>query len=242
MKKVVILKKKTKIYIVISLTVCIILAVAGVALAKYYYHKEISGKTTDISDSYYLTLLKPDGTDYLNLVVGDMYPKETKQIVFCVSNRDPFPNNDITSNAGGSDFGYQLELIHTENLPATYKMCEVVLIPAEQKLATDYEINGSVWRDIGAISGVDISDNVANELFGDQEDVLNQGKYLYFEKDSNGELLHLSSPTGIGYERDYYFLEISWNTDLTDISPYLKETDLIYIVVKALQPKPVKSN
>ena len=241
MKKIVILKRKTKIYIFIALTVCIILAVAVVAFAKYYYHKEISGKTTEISDSYYLTLLKPDGTDYLNLVVGDMYPKETKQIVFCVSNRDPFPTADITANAGGSDFGYQLELIHTENLPVTYKMREVIPV-AGQKIDSDYEINGNVWRDKGTISGVDISDSIANELFGNEEDVLNQGKYIYFEKDSNGNLLHLSSPTGIGYERDYYFLEISWNSDLTNISPYLKETDLVYIVVKALQPKPEKSN
>jgi hypothetical protein len=45
---------------------------------------------------------------------------------------------------------------------------------------------------------------------------------------------------GLGsYEYDYYLIEIKWQ-DINNFDDYKKETDLVYVVVNAKQPRPVE--
>ena len=39
------------------------------------------------------------------------------------------------------------------------------------------------------------------------------------------------------YEKDFYLIQISWK-DGIDFSRYKKETDLVDVIVRALQPRP----
>ena len=86
-------------------------------------------------------------------------------------------------------------------------------------------------------------DNLSGELFGsDGTGIFNKGKYFLYQNDTNGNPLALEYKNSDGvsqYEYDYYLLEISWQ-DGVDFSKYTKETDLVYVVVNAKQPKPVE--
>ncbi len=41
------------------------------------------------------------------------------------------------------------------------------------------------------------------------------------------------------YEYDYYLIEVTWQ-DISDFDAYKKETDLVYVVVNAKQPRPTE--
>ena len=44
-----------------------------------------------------------------------------------------------------------------------------------------------------------------------------------------------------GYDSQYFLLEIEWDVnEIGNFDKYEKETDMIYILVKALQPEPTK--
>jgi hypothetical protein len=68
--------------------------------------------------------------------------------------------------------------------------------------------------------------------------VVNSGTYTLYSRDSSGNALHLSYSGG-SYDYDYYLIEIDWK-DETSFEKSLKETDVNYVVVNAMQPKPVE--
>ena len=63
-----------------------------------------------------------------------------------------------------------------------------------------------------------------------------------FEKGSNGSPMQLvtfvENNGTIRYDMDYYLVEIVWDSD--DFASFSKETDLVYIIVKALQLRPTE--
>ena len=81
-----------------------------------------------------------------------------------------------------------------------------------------------------------------NTVFPEGTDgVFNKGKYLLYQYDSNGVQMGLEykdNGTDKKYEFDYYLVEISWEKNV-NFSEYTKETDLLYVIVNAKQPKPV---
>lgn len=94
-----------------------------------------------------------------------------------------------------------------------------------------------------------VSDNeTANnnkELYTDNyqtSNIVNLGKYDIYPKDAGGEDLHLETVfngTATEYPKHYYLIEIEWDKDSeSSFSDYLKETDLVYVVVRAMQPRP----
>jgi hypothetical protein len=102
------------------------------------------------------------------------------------------------------------------------------------------EVTGVYWKKVGnALEGKDTSDTRHQSVFGDihATGVVNSGKYTLYSNDSAGRPLHLSY-SGSAYDYDYYLIEIDW-IDENSFENSLKETDVNYVVVNAMQPKPV---
>ena len=203
-------------------------------------------KTTNVMAPYYLTLLNPSETDVLQLSVGSLMPGRTKQIVFCVSNQQNEENELI--NMGGSDFDYSMELIHTNNLALNYTIYELeeteeasAEIVAEDTVSVDGVETTMLtyWKTKSPdtpLSGTDVS-NIRHEQVELTGEEINSGTYIEYAKSDTNDL-HLSD-NGEGYDSQYFLMEIEWDdAALSSFEKYDKETDMIYILVKALLPEP----
>lgn len=200
-------------------------------------------KTTAVMAPYYLTLLNPSETDVLQLSIGNLMPGKTKQIVFCVSNKNNEENDMI--NMGGADFDYSMELIHTDNLALDYTLYELKKADAEDYhiMAEDVviengqsEVTISYWKKGTMFEWIDVSEKRHEELklTGDE---INSGTYMSYKKSNNNDF-HLSD-NGSGYDSQYFLMEIEWQADaVSNFEKYDKETDMIYVLVKAMLPKP----
>ena len=94
-----------------------------------------------------------------------------------------------------------------------------------------------------------VSDNETTsnnkELYTDNyaaNNLVNIGRYDVYPKGADGNDLHLETVfngTQTEYPKHYYLIEIEWDKDnASSFSDYLKETDLVYVVVRAMQPRP----
>lgn len=80
--------------------------------------------------------------------------------------------------------------------------------------------------------------------------IVNLGQYDSYKKDASNNDLSLNTKITeaggtVEYDKDYYLIEMTWKENDQQGKPirfddYTKETDLIYIIVKAMQPKPVE--
>lgn len=228
----------------------LLVAAGGITLAWYTRTENVSAQRDgiDVMTPYFLYLLNPGTSDSLQYTIGNIHPAETKQTVICVSNKKPDDVIDESVDiARVSDFTYELEFITTNNLEVNYKLYELdihtlgsgesapanaIILPA---------VSGTYWTKAGpALVGEDTSSVRHEGVFGTDNPtgVVNSGKYTLYAKDSSGNALHLSY-TGGQYDYDYYLIEIDWK-DETSFERSLKETDVNYVVVNAMQPKPVE--
>lgn len=246
-------KKNRKKIMAITLFVCFLMAL-GFSFSWYRYTKDNHADTKDVEimTPYFLYLLNPDDTTSLQFSVGNIHPGETKQIVICVSNKRPEGVTDSIDIARESEFSYDLEFIYTQNLKVNYDIFELEKseytdessIPNDGILVDG--VDGVYWKkikkndvDVKLPEPQDITNSRVLEVFGNNSDtVFNKGKYLLYTKDSNSQPLALEYKNN-QYEFDYYLLEISWQEGV-DFSKYTKETDLVYVVVNAKQPKPIE--
>lgn len=216
----------------------------GVSFAWFtQVERSAESKVTNVMAPYYLTLLNPSETDVLQLSVGSLMPGRTKQIIFCVSNKNNEENEMI--NMGGADFDYSMELIHTDNLALNYTLYELeesteeaADIVAEDVVIVDGATTTQLtyWTVGTQFNGNDVSAERHAEV-GLTGDEINSGTYISYAKNDNNDF-HLSDD-GSGYDSQYFLMEIAWKNDaLSNFEQYDKETDMIYILVKALLPKP----
>lgn len=252
-KRIKFIKKGLRIQILVWSCILGGMSLIGGTFAWYQrVMREAESVTAKVMPPYYLTLLNPSETALLEMSVGSLMPGQVKQQVFCVSNKDNEENEQL--DMGGADFDYSMELIFTENLALNYEIYK--LEPAEETTGTimvedvvesenGTETKVTYWNKVGeALKRTDVSTTRHNEILsGDTSNILNRGKYFSYEKTQtidNG--LHLSSGTGEkDYDSQYFVLEIEWKTEeTTNFDKYEKETDMIYILVKALQPEPMK--
>lgn len=220
-----------------------LLILIGAGLAWYSLRqRNAETEPENVMKPYNLTLMNASGTDVLQLSVGSLMLGETKQIVFCVSNDD----------AGDYAFDYMLELIHTDNLALDYTIYaleesdeENATIIAEDTIIVDGESEQifTYWKVNSegiALVGDDVSSERHQEtgLTGDE---INSGTYiLYQNEESNTNNLYLTTGED-GDSAQYFLMEIEWNEGAyTNYEGYEKETDMIYLLVKAVQPEPQK--
>lgn len=210
----------------------------------------------DVMKPYYLNLRNPSDTADLQLSVGNLFPGDVKQIVFCVSNKN---NEKQGLDMGVTSFGYSIELIHTENLALEYKIYELIRKEGGQSgevtvldvvevdgVSTEYITNFDKKSNVSLV-GTDVSDTRRTQAGLTGTMPVNAGKYTSYTKTSNSQALRLEAgvnPDGTPtFDSQYFLLEIDWRDGAaTQFEKYEKETDMIYLLVEALQPKPQKKD
>lgn len=233
-----------------------------VSFAWFYYRTERSVSTEDgeVMVPYYLYLLEETSSDYFHLNVVNMHPDEKKQVVFCVSNEDV--SNKLAYSIGRtSDFNYELAMNYTQNIPLKYTLYRLEQTDSEytgEKIITEVPGSGTPVRTYWKKSGNHLpqdeersseeTETNNREMYGDGEmaaGVINVGKYDVYPNDGDNQQLHLKTvfngtSGSTSFPKHYYLIEIEWD-DLKKtgtFSSYLKETDLVYVMVRAMQPRP----
>lgn len=187
------------------------LSVGICVLAKYYKDYNIKNDISTIKAAdYYFDMINAESkTKPLEAIsLQNLNPGETKQIVFMVRNGSEKDGRKVLSDV---NIVYDIEIIHTKNLPLTYKV---------------YDENG-----IELVNTV-VTDNSQGN------DYLNLGKSILYSKDNESKELVLEKSNGnINYKQ--YILEINWNINDND-SKYVKEIDALYLKVTSYEQKPVQ--
>ena len=227
---------------------------------RYITHRSVYTEEREVMVPYYLYLLENTSTDYFHLNVVNMHPDEQKQVVFCVSNED-IQNRLAYSVGRTSDFNYELALSYTQNIPLKYKLYRL-----EQAESTDpgaIAAQGipagsgtpvtTYWKKSGGVLPIDTArseeETTTNNqmLYADSyvsDGLVNAGKYDIYPKDAENKQLHLETmfadtSGSTQYPKHYYLIEIDWDESRSNsFSSYLKETDLVYVMVRAIQPRP----
>ena len=245
-------KKKLTVLIVCGI---LLLAAAGGTFAWYLKEdaKRAQMQEAQVMAPYNLYLLNPNASDTLQFAVGNLHPGEVKQAVICVSNMRPEDyagdeDMDMAALAKESEFGYDLMLVHTENLAVDY-----LIYPLQRHEMADSLPSGAIimeddtkdryyWtKSAASLNGSDISEDMRRRVFGETDGGENVNVGTYWLSDNEDMMLayHIDE-NGLGsYEYDYYLIEIKWQ-DINNFDDYKKETDLVYIVVNAKQPRPVE--
>lgn len=245
----------------------VIMAVVSIfvmfSFAWWYYNSSRSVETENrkVMVPYYLYLLQENKTDYFQLQVVNMHPDETKRFIVCVSNKDK-NDTDLSYTVGReSEFNYELEFAYTQNIPLDYSVYELAPVtldengnvkPEDQGKELYRSDTGNVWEKIKDSEGnvknlvrdedasLKETNNSNKEMYGETE-VVNMGQYDVYALDANGKFMQLKTSYNGSesiYEYDYYLVEINWKDGVRNFGKYLKETDLVYVIVKAVQPKP----
>lgn len=244
-------KRKRKIHIrkkTISTIVGIVVLMMSIGFAWFYYSDRITENAPiDITTSYSLYLLNADASDYMQLTVSNLHPGESKQIIFCVSSKKPAGSGDDTGDIQvnkKSTFDYNIELAYTQNIPVNYK---IYSLKEAESGDTDVIVSKNAdntftrWKKDGSALTSDdsVTQDRRTKMYGDNTDgIVNKGMYEIYDKDFYNEPLQLKTADENQFTNDYYLMEINWNDEIIDFSKYSKETDLFYMIVKALQPKP----
>lgn len=243
------LKKSRKVFLLHAMIASICMMVA-ISLAWYmFYEKRAESANLNVMQPYYLTLLEPNAADELILSVGGLYQGQTKEVMFCVSNRKNEESGTITT---GSEFDFEMEFVFTKNLPLVYNVYDLEECQSTDAgaMEVEREENGATavryYKKTGTVMNYhDVSAERRAALALDEtSDWPNLGYYQSYTADNNPGKLHLSNGTAgtTGYDEKYYLVEIMWNSTTHTFEQYEKETDMLYVLVKALQPKPQKKN
>ena len=245
-------KKKLTVLIVCGF---MLLAAAGGTFAWYLREdaKRAQMQEAQVMAPYNLYLLNPNASDTLQFAVGNLHPGEVKQAVICISNMRPDDYEgdgemDMAALAKESEFGYDLMLVHTENLAVDYHVYPLQrheitgTLPSDAILMEDDTRDHYYWtKKAPSLNGSDISEDMRKRVFGeeDADQNVNVGTY-WLSSDEDMKLAYHIDENGLGsYEYDYYLIEIKWQ-DINNFDDYKKETDLVYVVVNAKQPRPVE--
>ena len=234
--------------------VCILMMMS---FAWYYYqsHRKVVSEEREVMAPYYLYLVDETGEDFFSLTVGNLHPGEVKQIILGVTNKKPNNDGGISYNVGkDSIFDYELELAYTQNLPLEYKVYEL----QKQETETNDSItikgidsegnekvigifNKTLLNQKAGANEISLKNN--QEMYGSDnvESTVNLGQYDIYDTGAGGTSLNLETKVNSGgevtFDLDYYLIELEWK-DGIDFSDYLKETDLVYVIVKAMQLEP----
>ena len=151
------------------------------------------------------------------------------------------------------------DLIITEHEVTTNEGTKETAVIYWQKTAGELigtDVSAERWEQVGLLEESSQSDS--NEEDGTSADdgtgedaetdadiatqsIINRGTYISYEvqMDENGNLIvdnNLELTAG-AYSAQYFVLEIEWKENI-QYSDYVKETDMIYLLAKKLQPEP----
>lgn len=248
-------KRGCQMIVAMALVMVLVLAMVTYAWYTLLQNRRVNSEERDVMTPYYLYLVDKNGTDSLNLTVGNLHPGETKQIVIGVTNQKP-------NGAGGSSytiakdssFQYELELAYTQNLPLNYHLyalSEKSTLPKDNGFTVTWkdtnDNNVTKYFEKTSLTKNSNSTDVTNknntEMYSTEVgSVINLGTYDIYDK--NGEkdfqLVTKVVDGNVSFDLDYYLIELSWKSDII-FADYLKETDLMYVIVNAKQLEPKES-
>lgn len=246
---------RIKKIIVIAVCALLCLMAAGGTFAWYLREEEKRAETeaAKVMAPYNLYLMNANAQDTLQFAVGNLHPGETKQVVICVSNKRPDnyegDTSEMTEVVKDSEFGYDLMLVHTDNLAVNYQVYPLArnnqtpgsVLPEGAIIMDDDTKDLYYWMKMAApLGGNDRSEDLRKRVFGENDtgSIVNVGSYWLSDDDSM-QLAYRVNDSGEGsYEYDYYLVEVTWK-NISNFDVYKKETDLVYVVVNAKQPRPV---
>lgn len=259
--------KRKRIVLAVCIAV-LVFALIGFAWYYYISHREVLTNDEKVMQPYNLYLLDAGGNDYLNLTVGSLHPGETKQVVIGVSNHDPKGGGTDYKIAKESKFNYEMELAYTKNLPITYKVYELDKLDEASvdpdNLAADVirvqeKNNSGVMDTIGywkkrlyldaakpLNADTSLTDKMNKQMYAGEggtipDTVKNLGQYDLYSVGTDGttklQLNTTLSGNQVHFDLNYFLIEIDWKDGIS-FEDYKKETDLVYVIVKALQLKP----
>lgn len=246
------LNRKQFLTLVIMFSVLLLMLIS---FAWYYFKtdKEVDSELADVMAPYYLYLLDGEG-DSLSLSIGSLHPGETKQVVIGVSNKpaDSSLNLDDYLVGKNSQFDYKFALAYTQNLPIVYSVYELEIVEDESDITATDQSNNTIYlakQDISKdeAESVRLTEENNEEMYqdavgdgGSVEDIVNYVQYDLYTTDYKSVPLCLETTVNAGstsYELDYYLIEMEWK-DGIEFSNFIKETDLVYVIVDAVQPEP----
>ena len=200
---------KAKIVAIIMMLTC--MAITVVVWAKFVKEEKIKANIFDQNiATYYMDVLGSDQTKTLSeqILVDELNPGETREVDFYVRNGNDSEVSDV-------DMDYEIEIIHTDNMPLTYEL---------------YDEDGNL---------------LTGEVLSDSTDIYeNDGARVKYKQSFDNEKLVLkidkSDETKIDSQK--YTLKISWGEDIgTADFKYVKEIDFLYVNVYAYESNPLKS-
>lgn len=238
---------RIKRYMVIALCAALLVAAGTVTWYVIHSQRDIDSQKTEVMTPYFLYLLNPSDHSSLALTIGNIHPGEVKREVICVSNQKPGLSSEREISRD-SNFLYELEMAYTENLAVNYEVYELERDDVNGDIAVVEDTNGVIHtlasfkkKNTEQMTAADVSEVRRGEVYGsDLAGIVNLGRYRSFTEGTDGKKLELEatvSGNDVNYDMDYYLIEITWQ-DGINFEDYNKETDLCYVIVKALQPKP----
>ena len=159
--------------------------------------------------TYNMEVLGDDGITKLSerILVNEMNPGYTAEVDFYIRNG----NSEKISQV---DMDYEIELIHTLNMPLVYEL---------------YDEQGQLLTGDSYEEGTEI--------------YLNDGSRSVYTKtaDANKMVLHIDKENENNITSHKYTLKIIWNDDNESSDfKYVKEIDFLYVNVYAYQSEPVQ--
>lgn len=251
-------KRGCQLIVAMALVMVLILALVTYAWYTLLQNRRVNSEKRDVMQPYYLYLVEPNGTDSLRLSVGNLHPGETKQIMIGVTNKKPNNENSVSYQIGkNSNFHYDLELAYTSNLPLNFKVYSL----KEDAQASGESAYTAKWTDHNNQpvtkkyekslltkndqTSNSLTDKNNKEMYGEDkvDQTVNKATYDVYDKNgtSNFELKTTVGENGeVSFDLNYYLIELSWQNDIS-FPDYLKETDLMYVMVNAMQLEPQES-
>lgn len=227
-------RHRPRIPVQLAVVLMVLLVCIGGTFAWYtWLERAANSKDAEVMEPYYLYLRDKSDTEMVRLALDSLFAGETKNLYFCVSN-GPNEKSGTIGEMGGGNFDYTMELVYTENVPLTFKLYEL----------DSFEDTAIAGGGTYLTAATDKTADRHQAMFGDNpvEDIVNKGKYVTYLNGKDGKQLHLETgKDGDGketYMSRYFRLEVTCTADTFD--KYRKETDMIYLLVKAEQPKPTK--
>lgn len=251
-------KRGCQLIVALALVMVLILALVTYAWYTLLLTRRVNSKERDVMQPYYLYLVEPNGTDSLRLSVGNLHPGETKQIMIGVTNQKPNNEGGVSYQIGkNSSFHYDLELAYTSNLPLNFQVYALT----ENNDAPEDSAYIATWADKDSHSVTkrfqktplnkngetsnSLTEKNNKEMYGEGKVDQTVNKATYDVYDKNGEAdFQLTTTVGedgkVSFDLNYYLIELSWREGIS-FPDYLKETDLMYVMVNAMQLEPQES-
>lgn len=199
--------KGFKSAVIATVVFCLIMSVT--VLAKFIADRNVAARIFNRNvATYYMEIVGKDGITKLSerIIVDEMNPGETYEVDFYISNGNASEISQVSLD-------YEIEVIHTLNMPLVYEL---------------YDEQGRLLSGVSEEDGYKIYEN--------------DGSRTVYTKGANAQkmVLNVNKDNPNAISQNKYTLKIIWETDNESADyKYVKEIDFLYVNVYAYESKPI---